>query len=114
MPASTGAALIRPGRQEDAFGLAETAIAAWRVGFRGIVPEQVDPAATWRPKVLLRLRARSQTNRSTASMPFHMFLRSTPGTKSSITVRLPRSKKGMPKSSTVSIRKIASVNRSSA
>jgi GNAT superfamily N-acetyltransferase len=50
LSASTGEALIRPGRQGDAIGLAETAIAAWRAGFRGIVPEQVDPAATWRPE----------------------------------------------------------------
>jgi GNAT superfamily N-acetyltransferase len=50
LTATTGEALIRPGRREDAFGLAETAIAAWRAGFRGIVPEQVDPAATWRPE----------------------------------------------------------------
>lgn len=37
--------------------LAETAIAAWREGFRGIVPEEVDPAKAWRPdRIAERLR----------------------------------------------------------
>lgn len=43
------APLIRLARPDDADELAETAIAAWREGFRGIVPEHVDPAEAWRP-----------------------------------------------------------------
>ncbi len=42
-------AAIRPGRPDDVDGLAETAVAAWREGFRGIVPEEVDPRSAWRP-----------------------------------------------------------------
>ncbi len=50
MTAPTREAVIRPARPEDAEGLAETAIEAWRVGFRGIVPAEVDPYSTWRPE----------------------------------------------------------------
>ena len=32
--------------------MAETAIAAWRQGFRGIVPDDVDPGRSWRPERL--------------------------------------------------------------
>lgn len=42
--------MVRPASPADVDGLAETAIEAWRVGFRGIVPEQIDPVATWRPE----------------------------------------------------------------
>jgi GNAT superfamily N-acetyltransferase len=48
---------IRLARPEDVDALAETAIAAWREGFRGIVPEHVDPERAWRPERLAeRLR----------------------------------------------------------
>jgi GNAT superfamily N-acetyltransferase len=51
------AATIRLARVDDIDELAETAIAAWRVGFRGIVPERVDPARAWRPdRIEERLR----------------------------------------------------------
>jgi GNAT superfamily N-acetyltransferase len=41
--------VVRAARPDDVDGLAETALAAWRVGFRGIVPATVDPNAAWRP-----------------------------------------------------------------
>ena len=45
---STGVAVkIRPARLNEADALAETAIAAWREGFRGIVPKEIDPAYAW-------------------------------------------------------------------
>lgn len=44
------AATVRRARPDDIDELAETAIAAWRVGFRGIVPERVDPARAWKPE----------------------------------------------------------------
>ena len=48
---------VRPGRLHEADALAETAIAAWREGFRGIVPDVVDPAKAWRPeRIAERLR----------------------------------------------------------
>ncbi|TMA30439.1 MAG: hypothetical protein E6J79_21275 [Deltaproteobacteria bacterium] len=48
--------------------------------------------------------------RSKPIMPFHMFFLVTPGTAgTSITVILPRSKKGMPTSYTVSARKTVCV-----
>ncbi len=40
---------VRRARIGDADELAETAIEAWREGFRGIVPERVDPRDAWRP-----------------------------------------------------------------
>lgn len=40
---------IRPAEPADVDALAETAIAAWQEGFRGIVPETVDPRTAWRP-----------------------------------------------------------------
>ncbi len=49
MPAATTIRLARP---DDVDELAETAIAAWRVGFRGIVPDHVDPRRAWRPERL--------------------------------------------------------------
>jgi ribosomal protein S18 acetylase RimI-like enzyme len=42
------AVAIRIARPDDVDELAETAIAAWREGFRGIVPEHVDPRRAWR------------------------------------------------------------------
>lgn len=48
---------VRAARLADAGALAETAIAAWRDGFRGIVPEEVDPRQAWRPeRIAERLR----------------------------------------------------------
>jgi GNAT superfamily N-acetyltransferase len=41
---------IRAAEPADVDALAETAIAAWEEGFRGIVPERVDPRAAWRPE----------------------------------------------------------------
>ncbi|MQA73172.1 MAG: GNAT family N-acetyltransferase [Solirubrobacterales bacterium] len=43
---------VRPARPEDAEALAEAAIAAWREGFRGIVPDDVDPRRAWQPRRL--------------------------------------------------------------
>jgi GNAT superfamily N-acetyltransferase len=48
---------VRPARPDEAEALSETAIAAWREGFHGIVPESVDPARPWRPeRIAERLR----------------------------------------------------------
>jgi GNAT superfamily N-acetyltransferase len=48
---------VRPARLHEAQALSETAIAAWREGFRGIVPESVDPERPWRPeRIAERLR----------------------------------------------------------
>lgn len=53
----TAEATIRPARLDEAEALAETAIAAWREGFRGIVPADVDPARAWRSdRIAERLR----------------------------------------------------------
>jgi GNAT superfamily N-acetyltransferase len=41
---------VRAARPADVEALSETAIAAWEEGFRGIVPERVDPRAAWRPE----------------------------------------------------------------
>ena len=41
---------IRPARPRDIDEMAETAIAAWRQGFSGIVPDWVDPESAWRPE----------------------------------------------------------------
>jgi len=43
------ATAVRAARPADVDALAETAVAAWREGFRGIVPESVDPRTAWRP-----------------------------------------------------------------
>jgi GNAT superfamily N-acetyltransferase len=40
---------IRAAAPADVEALSETAIAAWEEGFRGIVPERVDPRAAWHP-----------------------------------------------------------------
>lgn len=42
-------ATIRRARPDDLEQLAETAVAAWREGFRGLVPDWVDPRRAWRP-----------------------------------------------------------------
>ena len=48
---------VRPARLHEAAALSETAIAAWREGFRGIVPEEVDPERPWRAeRIAERLR----------------------------------------------------------
>ena len=48
---------VRAARLDEAGELAEPAIAAWREGFRGIVPADVDPARAWRPeRIADRLR----------------------------------------------------------
>ena len=44
--------MIRRAAPADAEEMAETAIAAWGAGFRGIVPDHVDPRASWRPERL--------------------------------------------------------------
>jgi GNAT superfamily N-acetyltransferase len=55
----TQSATIRPARPSDVDGLATTAIAAWREGFRGIVPERIDPRTAWRPaRIAERLAGR--------------------------------------------------------
>jgi GNAT superfamily N-acetyltransferase len=41
---------VRLARPADAEALAETAVAAWREGFRGIVPDDVDPRRAWSPQ----------------------------------------------------------------
>ena len=41
---------VRLARPDDAEALAETAVAAWREGFRGIVPDHVDPRRAWSPQ----------------------------------------------------------------
>ncbi len=46
---------IRRAEPADSEALAEVAIAAWRLGFRGIVSEDIDPRRAWRPE---RLAAR--------------------------------------------------------
>jgi GNAT superfamily N-acetyltransferase len=44
--------------------MSETAIAAWREGFRGIVPEHVDPAHSWsESRIAERLRPRPDDDR---------------------------------------------------
>lgn len=54
---ATTSATIRPARLEDAQALSETATEAWRLGFRGIVPDRIDPRAAWAPeRVAARLR----------------------------------------------------------
>ena len=58
---ATHAVTVRPAHLHEAEALAETAIAAWRDGFRGIVPDDVDPARAWRPeKIAARLRGTSR------------------------------------------------------
>ena len=48
---------IRTALPADVDALAETAISAWRAGFRGIVPERIDPRRAWRPdRIEQRLR----------------------------------------------------------
>jgi GNAT superfamily N-acetyltransferase len=49
LTAAPPAIRIRAAEPADVDALAETAIAAWEEGFRGIVPERVDPRAAWRP-----------------------------------------------------------------
>jgi len=44
------AAKVRAARPADIAELAETAISAWRKGFRGIVPDRIDPGRAWRPE----------------------------------------------------------------
>jgi GNAT superfamily N-acetyltransferase len=52
-------ATIRAAEPQDVDALAETAIAAWREGFRGIVPEEIDPRSAWRPaRIAERLAGR--------------------------------------------------------
>jgi GNAT superfamily N-acetyltransferase len=49
LTAARSAIKVRAAEPADVDALAETAIAAWEEGFRGIVPERVDPRAAWRP-----------------------------------------------------------------
>ncbi len=45
--------------------MARAAIAAWREGFRGIVPDEIDPVEAWRPeRISERLRDPSYDTRS--------------------------------------------------
>ncbi len=58
---STDRITVRPARLDEAEALSEVAIAAWRDGFRGIVPQEIDPERPWRPeRIAERLRG---TNR---------------------------------------------------
>jgi GNAT superfamily N-acetyltransferase len=43
---------IRGGTPGDEGAIAGLAVRAWRVGFRGIVPEEIDPQRAWRPEKL--------------------------------------------------------------
>jgi GNAT superfamily N-acetyltransferase len=54
---------VRRARPADAETLAGIAVPSWREGFRGIVPEEIDPRRAWRPERLAeRLRdSRSET-----------------------------------------------------
>jgi GNAT superfamily N-acetyltransferase len=48
---------VRPARLDEAQALSDTAIAAWRQGFRGVVPADVDPRRPWRTeRIAERLR----------------------------------------------------------
>jgi ribosomal protein S18 acetylase RimI-like enzyme len=40
---------VRPATLVDIDEMAATAVGAWREGFRGIVPEDIDPEPAWRP-----------------------------------------------------------------
>lgn len=52
---------VRSARLGEAEALSRTAIAAWREGFRGIVPEDVDPERPWRPeRIAERLQGASK------------------------------------------------------
>jgi GNAT superfamily N-acetyltransferase len=55
---------IRVAEPGDVDALAETAIAAWEEGFRGIVPERVDPRAAWRPERIAERLAGSSADGS--------------------------------------------------
>jgi len=46
---------IRPASLDDVGAIVEVAVAAWEVGFRGILPEYIDPRDAWDPD---RVRAR--------------------------------------------------------
>jgi GNAT superfamily N-acetyltransferase len=46
----TVAVTMRAAVRADVDEMAATAIAAWREGFRGIVPDTVDPEVAWRPE----------------------------------------------------------------
>jgi GNAT superfamily N-acetyltransferase len=50
---------VRPAARADAEPIAELAVRSWREGFRGIVPDEIDPEAAWRPdRIEARLEGR--------------------------------------------------------
>ena len=50
---------VRPGERADADAIADLAVRSWREGFRGIVPDEIDPEAAWRPdRIEARLEGR--------------------------------------------------------
>ncbi|MCD6015626.1 MAG: family N-acetyltransferase [Solirubrobacterales bacterium] len=58
MTGGGGGTTIRAAEPADVDALADTAIAAWEEGFRGIVPERVDPRTAWQPaRIAERLAA---------------------------------------------------------
>jgi GNAT superfamily N-acetyltransferase len=40
---------VRAGEPADAKQISELAVRSWREGFRGIVPDEIDPERAWRP-----------------------------------------------------------------
>jgi GNAT superfamily N-acetyltransferase len=50
---------VRPGAPADVDAIADLAVRSWREGFRGIVPDEIDPEAAWRPdRIEARLAGR--------------------------------------------------------
>jgi GNAT superfamily N-acetyltransferase len=50
---------VRAGQRADAEQIADLAVRSWREGFKGIVPEEIDPERAWRPdRIEARLEGR--------------------------------------------------------
>jgi GNAT superfamily N-acetyltransferase len=50
---------VRAGQRADAEQIADLAVRSWREGFKGIVPEEIDPKRAWRPdRIEARLEGR--------------------------------------------------------
>jgi GNAT superfamily N-acetyltransferase len=50
---------VRRAEGADAEAIADLAVRSWREGFRGIVPDEIDPEAAWRPdRIEARLAGR--------------------------------------------------------
>jgi GNAT superfamily N-acetyltransferase len=61
---TAGEVAVRPATLADVDAMSETAIAAWREGFRGLVPDHVGPERSWSPDRLEeRLRAGNDDDR---------------------------------------------------